>query len=107
MTFDAQHCPIWLAKLYFFDFGCVSLVQLGSFNFVSALHFSQALPMPTVAIVNGFALGGGAELALACDFRVCGEFPMQLSLSRLSGPGSQIATYVCISYREGYWSSAI
>lgn len=35
----------------------------------------SALPLPTVAMINGFCLGGGLELSLACRYRVALDAP--------------------------------
>jgi enoyl-CoA hydratase len=58
-------------------------------------HAAMALldrsPVPTIAAVNGYALGGGCEVALACDVRIAAEnatfgFP-EVSLGILPGMG--------------------
>jgi enoyl-CoA hydratase len=65
--------------------------QAKGFSFVDTFAKLEGLPQPTIAVMSGYALGGGLELALSCDFRVAGPdakfgFP-EINLGIFPGAG--------------------
>ena len=36
----------------------------------------EQFPVPVIAAINGFALGGGCEISMSCDIRICSENAM-------------------------------
>jgi enoyl-CoA hydratase len=66
----------------------------------AALDAVRNFPVPVVALLNGDAIGGGAELALACDFRVIREgahigfIHGRLNISSAWGGGPDLAALV-------------
>jgi len=72
-----------------------SMSPLEAKRFSEIGHAAMALldrsPIPTIAAVNGYALGGGCEVAIACDVRIAAEnatfgFP-EVTLGILPGMG--------------------
>jgi enoyl-CoA hydratase/carnithine racemase len=54
-----------------------NLDKPGTIDWIKKGHevfsFIEQFPKPTIAVIQGYALGGGLELALSCDFRIASK----------------------------------
>ncbi len=66
----------------------------------------ETFPLPVIAAVNGFALGGGNELAMSCDIRVCsynavfGQPEVGLGITPGFGGTQRLARLISVGYAK-------
>ena len=80
-----------LEKIFMAGADLKHLLSLDEAGFREYIKFAQAmvnrieaLPKPTIAVLNGHALGGGCELALACDFRYMSEVKAMIGVPEVT-----------------------
>ncbi len=77
-------------------------------NFNDCFNVIENCKYPTICVINGYCLGGGAELALACDLRIGNEnsiigFP-EVSIGIIPGAGGTYRLPKVIGYSNAkYW----
>ncbi|KFN02263.1 enoyl-CoA hydratase [Bacillus clarus] len=81
---DIKEFPDWMGK-------GEKYAEMKSLKLQQPLNQIEHLSKPTIAAINGLALGGGCELALACDLRVIEEQAMiglpEITLGLFPGAG--------------------
>ena len=76
-------------------------------------RYIETFPIPTIAAVNGFALGGGNELAMSCDIRICsdnavfGQPEVGLGITPGFGGTQRLARLVAPGYAKQVLYSAL
>ena len=72
-----------------------------------SFHFIKKLKKPVIAAINGHALAGGCELALACDIRICSEEAMfgltEINLDAFPGTGGTWLLPKVIGESKAMW----
>jgi enoyl-CoA hydratase/carnithine racemase len=54
----------------------------------------EALPRPTIAMIRGYAVGGGASIALSCDMRICSpDAKFGIPIARTLGNSLSMSSY--------------
>lgn len=71
------------------------------YELAALFEMVSALPCITIAAINGYAYGAGADLALACDFRIGGAY------TRFSFPGPQFGVVLGTQRLKNEVGSAI
>jgi enoyl-CoA hydratase/carnithine racemase len=68
--------------------------EAAAFSFSSTFNKIAALQFPTIAVIEGYALGAGLELALSCDFRIASKKSKmglpEITLGIMPGAGATI-----------------